>query len=562
MNDPFLDDLKNRIDIVEVVRKYTEIKKSGKNFMAKSPFRSERTPSFSISPDKQVWYDFGASEGGDVITFLEKIENISFHEAIEILAEMAGIAVPKNITPSGHRQESKKDLVQLHKQACAFFEKELSASKNSLDYLKQRGVSQDTIKTWQLGFGGSADDGLSKYLRQKNFSQQLINQSGVAFENSFGDKRMKDRFSKRLIIPIQESRYGDIVAFGGRDLSGEKDVAKYLNSPENPVYNKSNVLFGLWQAKKTIAQKDFVVLVEGYFDVISAHQAGFTNTVATCGTALTQEHLRNIKRLTKNVYLAFDSDLAGKKATLRSVDLCLLDDLNPFIVDIKGVKDLDELARSNPQKLKEVLDNATNAPLFLLKRFSEKLLKNGIDGEKKFLDAFFPILKLITSPLEIDYLIEEVSKVLNRSKSIIEAEFKKFSLKNPYASVKPKYREATSKKFSREEVFVGFILSNWSLFSERITEDVVSCFEAETSRNILNKKLKKQKLTEEESALLLSWELYNDNLYKEIPSESVLERDFHIFLSGLKNQKEKLVRMEQAKNIFTKINSISAELPV
>ena len=551
MNDPFIDDLKNRTDIVEVIRKYTEIKKSGKNFMAKSPFRNERTPSFSISPDKQVWYDFGASEGGDVITFLEKIENISFHEAVEILAEMAGVTVPKNTTLSGPSQETKKDLFQLHQAACAFFIDQLKKSKKTVSYLKDRELSDETMKIWQLGFGGATADGLSKYLRQKGFSEQLINQSGVAFEQSFGDKRMKDRFAERLMIPIQESRYGDIVAFGGRDLSGEKGVAKYINSPENPVYNKSQVLFGLWQAKKTISKKDFVILVEGYFDVISAHQSSFLNTVATCGTALTEEHLRMIKRLTKNIYLAFDSDAAGKKATLRGVELCLQADINPFIVDISEGKDLDELARTDVTKLKDVIKKAESAPAFLLQRFAQKLLDKTIAGEKKLLDAFFPFLKLVNSPLERDFLTEMLAQLLSRSKAVIEAEFQKYQTKNPRTAVKSKYQESTAKKFSREEVFVGFVCSNWKLFGSKISENLSSCLTSNSSaQNILNKKIKQVELPPEEKALLLSWEMYNDTLYKEEPSEAILQRDFEVFLSWLNTQKEKVSRREQAKKIW------------
>ena len=553
MNDPFLDDLKSRIDIVEVIKKYTTPKKAGKNFVAKSPFRNERTPSFSISQEKQLWYDFGASEGGDTISFLEKIENISFHEAVEILADMAGVKVPKNISPSGPSQETKKDLNNLHEEACSFFVQTLQKNPDTLDYLKKRGISEMTKKEWQFGFGGTALDGLSKHLLQKGFQKKLMGQSGVAFERTFGDQRMKDRFAQRLIIPIKESRYGEIVAFGGRDLSGQKGIAKYVNSPENPVYSKSHILFGLWQAKKTISKKDYVILVEGYFDVISAHQAGLTNTIATCGTALTEEHIRMLKRLTKNIYLAFDADLAGKKATLRAVEHCLQSDLNPFIVEISGGKDLDELARTDTKKLIETVEKAENAPSFLLKRFSEKLLDQTLKGEKKLLDTFFPILKLIKSPLERDDLLSRIAKELNRSKSIIEAEFQQFTLKNPQRTSFPKTKPTTLQKFSREEALVGFLSSNWSLFADQINDSHTSCLREPFPQTILDKKQKNTPFNEEEKALLLSWEMYNDNLYKEIPSDSVLERDFQFFLSWLKTQQEKTSRLKEAEEVLKKI---------
>lgn len=553
MNDPFLDDLKSRLDIVDIIRKYTEPKKSGKNFVAKSPFRNERTPSFSISPDKQLWYDFGAGEGGDMISFIEKIENISFQEAVETLADIAGVKVPKNITHTSTTHVIKKDISNLHKEACTFFIEALKKDPRTQKYLKDRDISTDTIKEWQLGYGGDISDGLTKHLFGKGFSEKSIGQSGVSFEREFGDKRMKDRFAQRLIIPIQESRYGDIVAFGGRDLSGEKKVSKYVNSPENPVYNKSSILYGLWQAKKIISKKDFVILVEGYFDVISAHQAGLCNTVAACGTAITEAHLRCIKLLTKNIYLAFDADLAGKKATLRGVELCLEFDLNPFIVEIKNGKDLDELARTDSKELIKTVENAEYACSFLLKRFSEKLLDGTISGEKKMLDAFFPILKLVNSPLEKDHLIEDISKHLKRPKTVIEAEFQKFVAKNPRTFLKPKFESSTQKKFTREEVFVGFISSNWGLFSEKINDEVIACLKEPKSQNILTKRKAETLLSEEEKSLLLSWELYNDNLYKDIPSESILERDFQIFIQWLNVQREKSIRLEEAKGILLKI---------
>ena len=548
MNDRFLEDLKDRIDLVELIRKYTEIKKSGKNFMARSPFRNERTPSFSISPDKGVWYDFGASEGGDAIRFLEKIENVSFQEAVEMLADMVGVEVPKNFGEEKVSKEEKKDIFSLHEAAAEFFVNHLQKHKPTLKYLKDRGITEKTIKDWQLGYGGDASDGLSKFLLKQGFSTDLMGQSGVAFERDFGDKKMRDRFFARLMIPIHEARNGKIVAFGGRDLSGEKGVAKYVNSPENPVYHKSSTLFALDKARKVISEKDFVILVEGYFDVISAHQMGFKNTIATCGTALTEEHLRVLKRLTKNIYLAFDSDVAGKKATLRSVEMCLKADLNPFIINIEGGKDFDELARKDEELLKKVIKEAKGALEFFLDRFAEKVLNRTLEGEKKFLDSFFYFLQFVNRPIEVDHFLTQISERLKRAKDIIESEFKRFVAKNKSGGMKPKYEPPAKIGFSREESFVGFMIARWDLFKSRVDGDLVALFTEEMPKHFLSQKWKGEHFTEEEKITLAAWEIYQENLY-ENSSDEVLVRDFEIFVKNLQVVQEKQKRLEEAKKV-------------
>ncbi len=547
MNDRFLEDLKTRVDIVEIIGKYTEIKKRGKNFMARSPFRNERTPSFSISPEKGVWYDFGSSEGGDAISFLEKVENISFQESVEMLADIAGVQVPKNFGEEKVSKEEKKDIFALHRKAAQFFVDNLQKHKPTQEYLKSRSISEKTIKDWQIGYGGDESNGLSKFLRKEGFSEDSIAQSGVAFEREFGDKKMRDRFFERLMIPICEPRNGEIIAFGGRDLSGKKGVAKYVNSPENPVYHKSSTLFALDRARKVIAEKDGVILVEGYFDVISAHQAGFENTIATCGTALTEEHLRLLKRSTKNIYLAFDWDIAGKKATLRGVEMCLQAGLNPFIIEITSGKDFDELARTDLDALKEAVKNAKNALEFFLDKFAEKSLNGSVEGEKKFLDSFFYFLRLVSRPVEVDHFLGKVAEKLNRSRGVIESEFKRVASKK--TGIKPKYEVPKKIGFSREANFVGFLCAHWDFFADKIDEKLLDLFSEELPKDLLVKKSGENLLSEEEKIQLSAWEIYQENLYEENISSDILNRDFRIFVEKLKTEKAKQKRMEEAKKL-------------
>lgn len=558
MNDRFLEDLKNRIDIVEIAKRYApDLKKSGKNYMCRSPFRNERTPSFCVSPDKQFWYDFGVAEGGDVISFVERAENLSFPEAIEMLADMAGLEIPKQFgTQKGPSKEEKKDIFALHKKASEFFANQLQNSEKAQNYLKDRGISAKAIREWKLGYGGEKPDGLTKFLLEEGFSESDITRSGVAFEREFGDKKMRDRFFERLIIPIFDHRDSKkIIAFTGRDLSGRENVAKYVNSPENPVYHKSSTLFGFDRARNIIREKDAVILVEGNFDVISAHSAGFLHTVATCGTSLTDDHLRLLKRLTKNMYVAFDSDVAGKRATLRAVEMILRLELNPFIIDLEDVKDLDDLAQQGPEKLKKVIANAKNALFFLFQKFSEKYLDETIEGEKKFLDAIFFFLSLVSRPVERDELLSKISKKINRPKSIVEEEFQKFSAqkKNPRLP-REKKTDTKSQKPEREACFVGFLSAYWNFFEEKVTDKVLGSLTG-VPREILEKKIIGEELSEEERKTLYAWELYQENLYGEGVGSEILQRDFETFLIQLQKQKQNQDRLEQARRIRQNFSS-------
>lgn len=549
MNDRFLEDLKDRLDIREVVAKYTPLKKSGKNWMGKSPFRSERTPSFSVSPDRNLWYDFGASEGGDMIRFIEKIENVSFHEAVEILAQIAGVEVPKNFGQDKQTTEKKNDIFALHKKATAFFVDQFKQHKAAQKYLLERGFRNDIIDEWQLGYGGQEKNGLTKFLLQNGFSQRQIAESGVAFERDFGDKSMRDRFVERVMIPICEPKNGEIIAFSGRWIgrNDNKKVAKYINSPENPVYHKSSTLFGLDKARQRIRGNDRVILVEGNFDVISAHGAGFSETVATCGTSLTEEHLRILKRFTKNIVLAFDNDVAGKKATLRSVEMILKAQLSPFIIEIVGAKDFDELLQKDPESLKKSAQNPVPALEFFLDKFIAKYSQKGIEGQKKTLDSFFYFLRLVDRPIEVDYFLDELAKRLKRAKPLIVEEYKKFQLKKVNYN-KPKFiKETKLKKLTREESLVGFMSLFWDQFSDEQKQQVQSLLQESVPRDIFLKRLENL-LTEEERVALGAWEMDQGKMYDESVGQEIVHTHLEKFLNQLKKEQAKVARRKAAED--------------
>jgi len=554
MNDRFLEDLKNRVDIVEVVRKYAELKKSGKNYMCRSPFRNERTPSFCVSPDKQFWYDFGNSEGGDVISFLEKAENINFQEAVEMLSEMTGLEIPESFTQKQSKvsKEDKKDIIGLHNEANEYFHTQLKNNNKALQYLHDRGITDIVINDWKLGYGGDSKDGLTKHLLSKGFNEKLIAQSGVAFERDFGNKTMMDRFHHRVIIPIREPKKGDIIAFSGRDISGEKKVAKYINSPENPVYHKSSTLFGLDRARKEIREKDSVVLVEGNFDVISAHTSGITNAVATCGTSLTDDHLRLLKRSTTNFTLAFDTDIAGKKATLKGVEMLLKLGLNPSIVEINDAKDLDELAQKDPKKLKEIVKNAFHALEYLTDKFAQKCLDGSIKGQKRFLDSIFLFVSLVQRPIEVDHLLGYIAQKANKQKNLIEDEYKTFIKKHLSSKPKVLKKKTKTQKISREESFVGFI----SLFNKHLPKNVqekaFSLLTEDKPKELLQKQIENIQFTPEEDIILKGWELSQGNMYDETENKDVIIKHFKAFAKPLQENKKRIETKNKTKEELLK----------
>jgi DNA primase len=548
MDDRFLNDLKNRIDLVEVVRKYAELKKVGRNFMCRSPFRNERTPSFSISPEKQFWYDFGTSNGGDAISFIEKIENVSFPEAVEILAQSAGMDVPKTFGGEKISKTEKNDIFQLHEKAAEYFSLQLKESTEAQTYLESRDFSKEIIKKWKIGFGGDKPDGCVEFLRENGFSLEAIQKSGVAFERQFGNKAMRDRFVGRIILPIREPKNGEIAAFSGRIFRGEEKVAKYVNSPENPVYHKSSTLLGLDLARKIIPKKDFVILVEGNFDVVAAHDIGFENTAATCGTALTENHLRILKRLTKNIYCAFDNDLAGKKATLRSVEMILKAEMVPKIVEIPAGKDFDDARRDSVEGLKKAVNEAKSALEYLCEKFFAKNVNGTIEGETKFLDSFFYFLKFSSRPVEVDEFLNRIAKKLSRPKGVIEAEFQKF--RKSTKSIKPKFITETKKEpFSQEESFAGFVCAFWKVLGEKITDEILELFVDDQVRNFLIAKKEGRKSEDNMKILGAEMEERSRERYSDSSSQEVFIEDFDKSVQNLKDKKEKLRVKNFAKNL-------------
>jgi len=333
-----IEEIRNKNDIVSVISEYVPLKKRGRNFLGPCPFHSEKDPSFTVSPEKQIFHCFGCNEGGNVFSFLMKIENITFIQAVAELGAKANIDLPE-IKSTGPSKGETDKLYQVMSLAAQFYRENLSEAARG--YLNKRGITDETIKTFGLGFAPAGWDNLFKYLVSRGVSPSVAAKTGLVLPRDQQDS-FYDRFRERIIIPILDQR-GRTIAFGGRGMANEEP--KYLNSPDTPIYSKGKNLFGLSLSKASLKEKGNAILVEGYFDLITPYQAGITNIVASLGTALTPEQCKLLSRHCSSVTLAFDTDTAGGIATERSIKLLRDNHLSVKVITFDGVKDPDEAIR-------------------------------------------------------------------------------------------------------------------------------------------------------------------------------------------------------------------------
>lgn len=411
MND--LEDIKDRIDIVELISSYINLKKAGQNYKGLCPFHKEKTPSFMVSPQKQIWHCFGCGNGGDVFGFIMRMESMEFPEALRFLAQKAGVAI-KAPTYDYQEKSSQKDiLMELNDLAASFYHKALEESKEAevaREYLKKRGVDKTTILEFRLGYAPSGFNHLLDFLQKKGFSKEDIIKAGLAVRKE-GDKTA-DRFYKRLMFPIINPS-GAVLGFTARILTNEKD-SKYINTPETLIYEKSRVLFGLDKAKKEIIERKWLVIVEGNMDVLSSFEAGVKNTVASSGTALTREQLRIIKRYTPNIILALDKDEAGSEALRRGIHLALEEGMDIKIADLKEYKDPDEMIKASKNLWRKTLKESKPFLDFYFDNFSAKISKSNLDAtfKKKIAREILPFLKRMQNSIEQAHYIKKLAKFL------------------------------------------------------------------------------------------------------------------------------------------------------
>ncbi len=414
-----VQEIKNRLPIEDLVAQYVQLKKVGRNFKGLCPFHSERSPSFYVSTEKQLAYCFGCRKGGDHFKFVQEIEGIEFVEALKMLAEKAHVELPSVSHEQREKireQKSQKDrFIEMHEIAQYFFEEQLRSpvGSHALSYIQARGVSEETIKNFHLGYAPATgnSDALYRLLIKEGFSKDECELSGLVLSRNTDNSVHFDRFRNRLMFPIS-TPLGKVCAFGGRALSKE-DEPKYLNSPETPIYHKSSILYGFFEAKNAIRTAGSVVFVEGYMDMIAAYQAGVHNVVATSGTAFTQEHLELIKRHTDTLIFSFDADSAGKQATLRAFDLALPLGFNIAVAVWDDLaKDPDEMCTKNPQLFIDAIQKPKQMSDFLIEYFATIYGTERLDQRVTAAQALVAFIARVQSPLFVDEWIKQASSKL------------------------------------------------------------------------------------------------------------------------------------------------------
>ena len=381
-SDEILEEVRSRNDIVDVISSYVKLKRGGSNLMGLCPFHNEKTPSFSVSPRKQMFYCFGCHRGGSVITFVQLYENSTFQEAVEMLAQRGGVALPQ---PDDSAEERKKAdlrsrLFEINRQAGAFYYYYLRSEQGEqgMTYLRGRGLTDETMKTFGLGYAGKYSNSLYKYLKEKGYSDDLLRMSGLM--GSDEKRGMYDKFWNRVMFPIMDLN-NRIIGFGGRVMGDAKP--KYLNSPENEIFNKRRNLYAMNAARRS--RENFMILCEGYMDVIALHQAGFTNAVASLGTALTVEHAQLLRKYTEKVILSYDSDSAGVNAALRAIPMLKDQGIDVRILDLSPCKDPDEFIRANgTEAFRDRLSQAKNSFLFEVESIRSRYDLSDPDEKTRF----------------------------------------------------------------------------------------------------------------------------------------------------------------------------------
>jgi DNA primase len=423
----FSDDIINRVrdsaDIVDLISGYVSLRKTGKNHVGLCPFHAEKTPSFSVNPDKQIFHCFGCGVGGDVFKFLELQEGLNFPEAVKSLAGKAGITLPAETRA---RQDKKTEderaaLLAVTADAADYFRKELEGSAGSAAraYLAKRGVSDQLIHDFALGFARSEWDGLLRHLRQKGHAQGLMEKAGLVVKRSEGDG-WYDRFRGRIIFPIRDIS-GNVIAFGGRVM--DDSLPKYLNSPETPLYSKSNVLYLLDKARDPARKQGYFIIVEGYLDALACHQFGARNAVATLGTALTEGHMKLMRRFAQNLVLIFDPDPAGVKAALRSLDLFVASGMKVNVVSLPDGDDPDTFLNKNGyEAFASCLKRSEKYMDFVLGQVVQGGRASSIDEKVDQAGEMLRTIAKLPSGIERDYYLKKTAEALDLDEGVLRRE--------------------------------------------------------------------------------------------------------------------------------------------
>ncbi len=484
-----IEEVKNRLDIVEVIGSYIKLQKVGANYRAPCPFHSEKKPSFFVSPARQTWHCFGACGiGGDVFKFVMKIEGIEFGDALRLLAQKAGVELRRQDPKIRTERQRLYEICEL---AGLFFQRQLESKtgQEAKKYLLDRGINESSIEEWRLGYAPDNWESLSNFLISKNYTREEIIKAGLAVRKQ--EKGSYDRFRGRIMFPIFDLN-SQVVGFTGRIFGKKEDVAKYVNTPNTLLYDKSRILYGLNRAKMAIRNKNACILVEGQTDVVMSHQIGIENVVATSGTALTPYQLVILKRYSENLITAFDMDIAGDSATKKGIDLAQSQGFNIKVVVMPEGKDPADITAQNPEEWKK-LTGATKSILdFYFETTFGRHDAETPEGKKEISKILLPIIKIIPNKIEQSHWTQKLAEKLKVKEEDVEIEMKKIKQKGVvdiYSKEDPQAKEKKSrtKKEILEERIIFLILKNPKAIS-LIKQEYFPFFTSQTQEILLSLK--------------------------------------------------------------------------
>ena len=511
MSDDVIEEIKSRVDLVDLMSEYVSLKPAGTNFRGLCPFHKEKTPSFFVSPDKGLWHCFGCLKSGDLFTFIEEMEGVDFPEALRMLAEKAGVEIKKFDRRLISQKTKLLDICDL---SAKFYQRILNdsplAEKARKYLMKERQLNKETLKEFELGFAPDRWDTLINFLIKRKFKEREIEIAGLVIKSAKRENQFYDRFRNRIIFPLSNI-YGQVNGFTARIMPGmETEEGKYINTPETPIFNKRKILYGLDKARIAIREKNQAILVEGQMDVIACHQNGVKNVICSSGTALTEEQIKLLSRYSKNVILGFDLDVAGETATKRGVDLLLKEDFNVKILVLPAGKDPDECLRVD----KKGWDKAVANPWPIMDYYFNLAFKgkdlNKIEDKKTISGILLPIIAKLGNAVEQNLWLKKLAKDISVEESFLYETFKKIR-KNQR---EPKAVLEESKEFYDQsekigEFFLGLLMTSKEgkeKFLKEVTEEM---FNSEVQRR----------------AVMLMKRCYNENLDEKEQAEVRLKLD-------------------------------------
>lgn len=492
-----IDEIKERLDVVEVVGSYIKLQKTGANYRGVCPFHAEKKPSFFVSPSRQMWHCFGCAKGGDIFAFVKEVEGVEFGDALRILARKAGVELKKQTPEMEKYQTERQRLGEVCDLATRFFEKQMNESRSgeaAKKYILDRGITEESIKKWRIGYAPDVWQSLSEFLASRNYKKQEIEKSGLGLTSEKGS--FYDRFRGRIIFPILDAN-SQVVGYGGRVFKDKDkaEVAKYVNTPNTMLYDKSRILYGLDKAKVEIRKKDSCILVEGYTDAIMANQAGTLNVVATSGTALTPYQLKILKRYTENLILGFDMDVAGDTATKRGIDLAQSMGFNIKVLRLPEGKDAAEIISKNPKEWEQALSEPKSIMDFYFESAFKNRNEKDPEAKKEISRILLPVIKRIPNKIVQSHWVNELARKLGAREEVIEEEMKKVKAEGSPDSSEFDQKAAPdlpakSRRELLEEALLVLTIKYPSSFG--LADKKSFCYCSQATRDILEKLEKKE----------------------------------------------------------------------